>query len=253
MMKVRNIWDDLIKAYDLQIHLNERKRTFALEDGDWWLSFDGRVEALHWRAFRLAATHRIDFQPSESDDWKDADALLLRAACQEVMQANPATDDKTDLHHKAEAISEILTALIDTNAVIKNWDGVIHYPYRVAHQAIEIGVAEVGLSLAESGFWEDVARWKGQKRGRPEGFRIGWRVAAAPVLQAGIDEEPNAQLTAYMNKLEDWLATYKVEVPGFDIPDRESLRKAMSAMNKQGLIRLPKRKNRKVDLASTTG
>jgi hypothetical protein len=242
MMQVRTNWEDLIKAYDLQIRLNERKRTAALEDGDWWLAFDGLVESLHWRAFRLAATHRIDFPPSDADEWWEADALLLRDACGDVMRANPASTDRSDLHHKAEAISEILTALIDTKAVLREWQGVIHYPYRIAHQAVEIGSAEVGLGLAETGFWEDVARWKGQKRGRPEGFRIGWRVAAASVLQTWIDEEPKAKRIALMNKLYDWLKGYEETTPGFERPDFESLRKAISEMDKQGLIRLPKRK-----------
>lgn len=218
-------------------------RELDVEQENWREAFNKKVSLLIWRTISLAIKLDIASPQFNPRDNPLVLAKRVKHDCRVALAGLQPSDDRSDKFHKVQGIEEVLLAIQDAAQTLQNWSGTDPQEiFFLANRSIELGKAEVGLTFAEEGFWEQVAQWRGQKRGRPEGYRIGWRLAVAPALQQWIDEEPDAQHTAYMNKLEDWLKAYKSETPGFQIPDRESLRKAMSAMDKQGLIRLPKRK-----------
>ncbi|WP_453976640.1 hypothetical protein [Brevundimonas sp. Marseille-Q4549] len=233
---------NLLDVLRRQVALCERQRVHALEEENWLYAFDGLVQSLRWRAERLAFELDILTIPFTGSDDRVEELCQVRRACHAVMQSETASSDKADRYHKAEAVADILTSIIDTLEIMVRPTGEQgHYVYALIHQAAEIGRAEVGLSFAETGFWDEVARWKAQRGGRPQGTVAKWSIDALPVIQSWIAAEPQISTEKLVAKLASWLAIYGRSHPEFKAPDRASLRKTLDRMHDKGRLQLPTR------------
>lgn len=244
---------NLLDALRRQAALCERQRVHALEEENWLYAFDGLVQSLRWRAERLAWELEILTVPFTPSNDRVEELCQIRSACHLVMQSETASSDKAGRYHKAEAVADILTSIIDTLEIMVRPTGQSdHYVYALIHQAAEIGRAEVGLSFAESGFWDEVARWKSQRVGRPEGTLAKWTTAALPHIQSWIDTESNISTERLVAKLWDWLDSYSAAHPNAKTPEYESLRRSLDRMHDRGDIVLPTRQKLDSKLVSKT-
>jgi len=232
----------LLDVLRRQIALCEQQRLHALEEENWLLAFDGLIQSLSWRAKRLALELGFLASSFPGSDDRIEDLCLIRRECLAAMQEETPSLDKADRYHKAEAVADILTSIIDTLEVMIRPTGEPgHYVYALVHQAVEIGRAEVGLDFAETGFWDEVARWKAQRGGRPQGTVAKWSIEALPVIQSWIAAEPQISTEKLVAKLASWLAAYGRSHPDFKAPDRASLRKTLDRMHDKGRLQLPTR------------
>ena len=233
---------NLLDALGRQAALCERQRVHALEEENWLYAFDGLVQSLRWRAERLAFELDILTIPYTPSSDRVEELCQIRSACHDVMQNETASPDKAGRYHKAEAVADILTSIIDTLEIMVRPTGRSdHYVYALIHQAAEIGRAEVGLSFAERGFWDDVARWKAQRGGRPEGTLARWTTAALPQIRSWIDADSDISTERLVAKLSEWLDAYAAANPEAKIPEYESLRRSLDRMHDRGDIVLPTR------------
>lgn len=213
----------------------------AATDGRWLTAYESRLSALIWRAAALAIQqgfieHRLNLGAGALDL-----ARLMRAEVMAVADDLEPSRDETSDFRKAEVITDLLTALLDGVGVMEGWTGADpQEPPFTALRGYELGRTEVALSLAESGHWEQIAKWQATQGGRPKGYRQQWRLDIAEPLQSWIDADPSGQIISLMNQMHDWLDDYRVGRKGFDRPDFESLRVAIREMHKQGLICHPR-------------
>ncbi len=164
----------------------------------------------------------------------------LREFCRGEIGNLTPSDNKADRFHKVRTLGEVLDGILDVVGVIEAWKGVDpQEPFFLAMAATGLGQAKVELGLAESGHWEQVAHWQEHKPGRAEGWTKDWRKMAAPEIQDWIEGEPDIRPKAVIDKLWDWLQRYGQNHRGERLPDKESLRKALDAMHKNKMIRLP--------------
>lgn len=219
----------------------EDEHDSAATDGRWLAAYENRLSGLIWRTAALAIQqglidHRLNLGAGALDL-----ARLMRAEVMRVADDFELSRDETSPFRKAEIITDLLSALLDGVGVMEAWTGADpqESPF-TALRGFELGRAEVGLSLAEQGHWEQVAAWSNRRVGRDKGYREPWRVAIAPVLQEWIDADPKAKIKALTIKMSDWLEAYGKHEKGFHAPDLESLRPAMRAMHDQGLIMHPR-------------
>ena len=244
---------DLLDVLGRQAALCERQRVHALEEENWLYAFDGLVQSLRWRAKRLAFELDILSIPFAGSKDRVEELCQVRRACHVVMQSEAPSPDKADRYHKAEAVADILTSLIDTLEIMVRPTGRSdHCVYALIHQAAEIGRAEVGLSFAETGFWDEVARWKAQRGGRPEGTLAKWSTAALPEIRAWIDAEADISTEGLVAKLWDWLVGYAANNKHAKTPEYESLRRSLDRMHDRGEIVLPTRQKLDSKLVSKT-
>lgn len=222
------------------MHFEEEYHSKASE-GRWLAAYEDRLSGLIWRGAALAIQHDfIGYQLNLGAGALDL-ARLIHAEVVSVSDDLKPSGDETSRFRKAEIISDLLSSLLDGVGVLEAWKGTSpEEPSFTALRGFELGRAEVALSLAESGHWEQVAEWSRRQGGRPEGYRQPWRTAIAPELQAWIDADPAATIKTLMVKMWDWLQAYAAHEKRFDMPEFESLRAAMKAMHTQGLIHHPR-------------
>lgn len=213
----------------------------AATSGRWLSAYESRLSGLIWRAAALAIQHSfVDHRLNLGTEALDL-ARLMRAEVMAVADDLEPSRDETSPFRKAEIVIDLLSALLDGVGVMEAWKGTSpEEPPFVALRAFELGRAEVALSLAERGHWEQVADWSRSQGGRPEGYRQPWRRDIASDLQAWIDADPSASIKTLMVKMSLWLQEYGRHEKGFHAPDFDSLRAALKAMHKQGLIRHPR-------------
>lgn len=217
----------------------QEEQDAAARDGRWRAALEASLTGLIWRTNALALELRLvpAFNPSAAPV---ALARDLREYCRGEVGNLTASDNKADRFHKVRTLGEVLDGILDVVEVIEAWKGVDpQEPFFLAMAAMGLGQAEVELGLAESGHWEQVAHWQEHKPGRGEGWTKDWRKAAAPKIQGWIESEPDIRPGAVIDKLWAWLQEYGKNHRGEQIPEKESLRKALDAMHKQRMILLP--------------
>lgn len=219
----------------------EEEHDSAATDGRWLAAYESRLSGLIWRAAALAIQHDfIDYRLNLGAGALDL-ARLLRAEIMAVADDLEPSQVETSAFRKSEIIIDLLTALLDGVGVMEAWTGAdLKEPPFTALRGFELGRAEVALSLAESGHWEQVAKWEATQIGRPKGYRQQWRLDIARALQSWIDADPSGQIISLMNQMHHWLDDYRVGRKGFDRPDFESLRVVIREMHRQGLICHPR-------------
>lgn len=219
----------------------EEEHDSAADKGRWLAAYESRLSGLIWRAAALAIQHGfIEHQLNLGAGALDL-ARLMRAEIISVADDLEPSRDETSDFRKAEIITDLLSALLDGVGVMKAWTGAdSKEPPFTALRGFELGRAEVALSLAESGHWEQVAAWSNRRVGRDKGYREPWRLAIAPTLQGWIDADPKATIKALILQMEQWIAEYGRHEKNFHAPDLESLRPALRAMHNQGLIHHPR-------------
>lgn len=233
--------DELLKALKLASdHFEEDSRS-ATSEGRWLVAYESRLSHLIWRTTALAIRqgflgYRLNLGAGAINL-----ARLIRAEVIGVADTLEPSRDETSQFRKAEIVTDLLTSLLDGIRAIESWTGmdVQESPF-IALRAYELGRAEVALSLAERGHWEQMAAWSATQVGRPKGYREPWRVEVAPHLQQWIDADPDAPFKTLMTQMEVWLEEYAKGRRGFTPPDQDSLRQALRAMHKQGLIKHPR-------------
>ena len=230
----------LEKLRDASVHW-ERESDTAATEGRWLAAYEHRLTQLIWRTAALAIQngfieHRLNLGAGALDL-----ARLIRAEVSGVADNLEPSSDEASPFRKAEIIGDLLSALLDGVGVMEAWTGADpKEPPFTALRGFELGRAEVALSLAERGHWEQVAAWSNRRVGRDKGYREPWRVAIAPSLQGWIDDDPKATIKALILKMEHWLNEYGKHEKDFHAPDLESLRPAVRAMHNQGLILHPR-------------
>lgn len=213
----------------------------ATSNGHWHSAYENKLTALIWRAAAVAIDHDlIDHRLNLGAGALGLARVFLTKVVAVADDLEPSRDE-TSQFRKAQIVSDLLAALLDGVGVIESWTGgdLREAPF-VALRGFELGRAESALSLVESGHWEQVAEWSRRQGGRPEGYRQPWRTAIAPDLQAWIDADPAASNKTLMVRMWDWLEAYAEHEKSFAMPEFESLRAALRAMHKQGLIRHPR-------------
>lgn len=219
----------------------EEQHDLAVAAEQWLAAYEKRLTGLIWRAAALSIDqglidHRINIGQPPTDF-----ARLLLAELMRVVECLEPSQDETSKFRKAETAVDLLKALLHGVGVMEAWTGRdLREPPFIALQGFELGRAEVALSLAERGHWEQVAAWSNRRVGRDKGYREPWRVAIAPSLQGWIDDDPKATIKTLMLKMWKWIEEYAAHEKGFSPPDFESLRPAIKAMHKQGLIKHPR-------------
>jgi hypothetical protein len=213
----------------------------AIQHGKWRVALEALLTSLIWRTIALAL--RLDLASPQFDPRTDPVALARRLSndIESALGRLAPTDDKADLFHKTRTVADVLDGILDVVGVLEAWTGADpQEPFFLSVMATGLGRAEVELSFAESGFWEQVAKWREQKpAGRPVGWQIKWRVEAAPHIQSWIDADPTMRVKTLVGKLAAWLELYGKSHPHEKLPDEDSLRKALDAMHKSKMISLP--------------
>jgi hypothetical protein len=213
----------------------------AAASGRWLSAYESRLSGLIWRAAALAIQHGfVDHRLNLGAGALDL-ARLMRAEVMAAADDLEPSRDETSPFRKAEIVIDLLSSLLDGVGVMEAWTRADpKEPPFTALRGFELGRAEVALSLAERGHWEQVAAWSNRRVGRGKGYREPWRVAIAPTLQGWIDDDPKATIKTLMIKMWDWLEEYAAHEKDFSLPDFESLRKAVETMHEQGLISHPR-------------
>ena len=219
----------------------EEEHDAAVSDGRWLAAYESRLTGLIWRAAALAIQqefieHRLNLGVGALDL-----ARLLRAEVMTVADDLEPSRDETSDFRKAEIITDLLSALLDGVGVMESWTGADpKEPPFTALRGFELGRAEVALSLAESGHWEQVAEWSSQQVGRPKGSRAQWRLEAAPLIQSWIDADAQISRDDLTEKLDRWLAAnwHRLSQTRPRPPQHSSLADILRDMDQDGLIRL---------------
>lgn len=213
----------------------------AATDGQWLTAYESRLSALIWRAAALAIQqgfiqHRLNLGAGALDL-----ARLMRAEVICVADGFEPSQDEGSPFRKAATVVDLLTALLDGVGVLEAWKGTSpEEPPFTALRGFELGRAEVALTLAESGHWEQVAKWSSQKIGRPKGSRARWRLVAAPLIQSWIDADVQISRDDLTDKLEQWLAAnwHRLSQTRPRPPQHSSLADILRDMDQDGLIKL---------------
>jgi hypothetical protein len=221
--------------------LREDDHTHAIRAEDWRQAFEARLTNLIWRTIALSLDLGITsprFQPG-------ADPIVLarglRSDCEAGLVTVQPTQDKAGPFYKLTTIRDVLDGTLDAVGVLEVWTGADRQePFFLAVRAVALGQAEVELALAEDGHWEEVAKWKAQKIGRPKGSRAAWRLEAAPLIQGWIDEDAQISRERLTDKLEEWLAAnwHRLSQTRPRPPQHSSLEDILRDMDGEGLIKL---------------
>jgi len=219
----------------------EEEHDEAVSEGRWLAAYESRLTGLIWRAAALAIQqefieHRLNFAVGALDL-----ARLLHAEVMAVAGDLEPSGEETSDFRKAEIVTDLLSALLDGVGVMEAWTGAdLNEPPFTALRGFALGQAEVALSLAESGHWEQVAKWSSQKTGRPKGSRAHWRLQAAPLIQSWMDADSKISREDLTDKLEDWLKAnwHRLSQTRPRPPQHSSLGDILRDMDQDGLIRL---------------
>ncbi|MCS6627920.1 hypothetical protein N0B44_33965 [Roseibacterium beibuensis] len=213
----------------------------AVGAGDWRGAFQARLTNLIWRTIALSLDLGVTsprFQPG-------ADPIVLarglRSDCEAALATVQPTQDKAGPFYKLTTIRDVLQGTLDAVGVLEAWTGAnSKEPFFLAARAVALGQAEAELALAEDGHWEQVAKWKAQKIGRPRGSRAQWRLEAAPLIQGWIDEDAQISRENLTDKLEEWLKAnwHRLSQTRPRPPQYSSLEDILRDMDGEGLIKL---------------
>lgn len=240
---VRNVVTkaELLSVLDRIARETAEDHAEAFAKREWKHSLEMLTTSLIWRTIALAI--RQEIVPAGFDP--KAGVLALGIELRHHAEASLAdlvpSDDKADKYHKVLAIWDVLGAVLAVHTTMKNLTG--RDPEVVIFLAVastKLGQAEVELSFAEQGLWDQVARWKARVVGRPEGYTAPWRSESAPEINQWIADDPNIQRAELIKRLDEWLEGWIKTDRNRKRPQYESLAKLLNEMDKAGTIKLNK-------------
>lgn len=196
-----------------------------------------------WRAISLAVT--LDLCPTALP-WRENAAVIGAEALRYVRRSitGLAPDDEPSSHfRKATFIRDVLMNVLSLKAIAEGTDisrgrGV----YAALLLAIDLGECGAMLELAHAGHWDEVARLRDRRVGRPKGTTgSAWTNELRPQIQAWIDENPTRRqadlVKATHALLKDWSPPRDGNKPA---PQEDSsVRRALTKLKKAGLIEVP--------------
>lgn len=242
---------EIAEALRAAATLREDEHGKAVALGDWRAAFEARLTNLIWRTIALSLDLGVTsprFQPGIDPIVL---AQRLEVDCEAALATMQPTQDKAGPFFKLTTIKDVLRGTLDAVGVLEAWTGGDpKEPFFLAARAVALGQVEAELALAEDGHWEQVAKWKGQKVGRPPDSRAPWRIESAPIIQGWIDADPTISRPDLAKKLNEWLIINwrRLNQTRPSPPQLESLGNLLREMDAARLIKLndvPKKSKKK--------
>lgn len=243
--------DEMVKALRRAAADHHAEQAGATAKENWRAAFEARLTNLIWRTIALSLELGVAAPRFNPGTDPIVLARRLERDCEVALATMKPTQDKAGPFHKLTTISDVLRGTLDAVGVLEAWTGGDpQEPFFLAARAVALGQFEAELALAEDGHWEQVAKWKSQKVGRPPGSRASWRIESAPLIQSWIDADPTIRRPDLANKLNGWLNTNwrRLNQTRPSPPQLESLGNLLREMDADGLIRLndvPKKSEKK--------
>ena len=215
------------------------QHTDAIGKCDWRRALEMLTTSLIWRTIALAI--RLEIVPSGFNPRVGVLplAIELRHQAEAALSDSVPSEDKADTHHKVLAIWDALGAILAVHTTLQNLT--VPDPDAVLFLAVasaKLGQAEVELSFAEQGLWDQVALWKARVVGRPKGYTAPWRIESAPVISGWIEDDPTIRRADLTDKLDRWLDDWVTVNRSRNRPKYENLPKLLREMDQEGAIRL---------------
>ena len=232
---------EVIKVLRDVARLRRENYEAAVANQDWRSGLEALSTSLTWRTIALAvqlgiAPHRFDARADPIDL-----ARTLRANCDTALASLAPTSNKADPYFKTQTIRDVLDGVLDAIGVLQCWTGSDdREPFFLAARAFGLGQAEAELVLAEDGHWDQVAKWRDRRVGRPEGKVAVWRKEAAPVINGWLEADPALSRPALYDKLDKWLDEHwhRLKASDRDRPKYENLGNILREMDAAKLIKL---------------
>ena len=243
--------DEMVNALRRAAADHEEEVAGATANGNWRAAFEARLTNLIWRTIALSL--ELGVAASQFNPATDPVLLArrLKVDCDTALATMTPSRDKAGPFHKLTSIRDVLRGTLDAVGVLEGWTGADpNEPFFLASRAVTIGQMEAELALAEDGHWEQVAKWKIRKVGRPLGSRASWRTESAPIIQSWIEADPAIRRPDLAVKLNEWLNANwrRLNRTRPSPPQLDSLGNLLREMDADGLIKLndvPKKSEKK--------
>lgn len=240
LLGVTEFTERLISSLDAESSDQYERYNLARERGDWVEAVATALVSFKLRGASLALSRRIATPDAR---WNDVSLVprLIQDALDDYLVVEPVTHEPATDYAAALAISEVLDAVLaieqEFRALPQKGSEALG---RIIIAAMHLGEEATVLELIAGGHWDEVARLRTRKVGRPKGYTGSeWSRDLRPEIQTWIDQNPTARQADLVRMVHSLLIARKAST-GKHVPVEDStVKRALKKMKEAGLIVVP--------------